>query len=180
MAFNHKFPDAVPALDTAGLVKLISDPKKAAELWGKYEQARAEYEALRAAVKAEADAAGLSADALEKKKAELEADLKAFSDTKVQFSKDKLAWETKRASVEKAAADRVLELDGKAAALGSREKMFEEAKRLWVAHTEQENVELASAEKRLEDLADAVAAREEAVAAREAKADALAKLLKGV
>jgi len=180
MAFNHRFPDSVPALDTAALVKLISEPQKAAELWARYEQVRKEYEALQASVRDEV----ASLNKLNNQLAETEA---AFNSAKEGFAKEVSEFDNKR-EVFKAnvVAWENTRLQQQADLLARGNDLEELSARLKVREREIDArmVELKSIEARLskehDERVDALAVREAAVAEREAKAEKLAALLKAV
>lgn len=177
MAFNHRFPD-VNALDTFSLVTLMNDPKKAAELWGKYKVAREEYEAAKAVIAEENTKH--SAREAELKKAEearVQAD-RELAARKLAFEKQSESWTRQRSSMEtgltrqKEALDaRETVLAGAALAADDREKSLKAEKDKfdsWAA------VQTSGFARQAADLG----AREAAVAKREAKAEELAKIFK--
>lgn len=180
MAFNLRFPDAVPVLDTAGLVALISDPQKATEYWAKYEQARKDYDAYVAsakASKAEADTAyKAAADLLQAS----EAARAAFNKEVADFDAAKAAWVKSRNVVEQAYADRELDVKQREALLADKQAKLDEARKIWDAQLAKDDLAHKEIEAKLEAWADELAAREAAVAEREAKAEKLAELLKSV
>lgn len=180
MAFNHKFPDAVPALDTAGLVALISDPKKAAELWARYETARKEYEALRAAIAAESASLGDRAKAVGESEQNLVKAVAGFEKEVADFDAAKKAWVKQRNAVEDQMAKREAEVVDKLTSLNAKEAALKEAAKTWNAKVDSDNAKLKEIENTLLAKTDEVFDREVAVAVREKKAEELAKLLKSV
>lgn len=180
MAFNHKFPDAVPALDMDSFLKAISDPQGTAKLWEQYKVARKEYEALRASVKAEiADLedklifVSNNQVALEKAKEGFSKEVADFDAAKKAWVKQRNAVEDQMAKREAACDDRDAFFTNKEAELTKRTNDFNEwqkARQALVAKRDSEFLEREAA----------IADREAAVAAREKKAEELAKLLKSV
>jgi uncharacterized protein involved in exopolysaccharide biosynthesis len=179
MSFNFRFPDVNP-MDTMGLVKLMSDPQKATELWERYTALRETYEAQRASIAAENAALNDRLASAEKAESAL-ADAKLEHERAVASFKSKVAvWEVKSGAAEAAVADRSLELDGRTTAVAAREvrltageKKLAENQKALDALSQQTFDELRADEAALE-------VREAAVAKREKKADQLADLLKSV
>lgn len=180
MAFNHRFPDAVPALDTAGLVSLMSDTKKAAELWARYEQARKDYEAIRAAIAAESKVMDQREASLDQLEASLSTARAGFEKEVADFDVTKKAWVQQRNAVEDQMAKREAEVVDKAAVLEAKKAQLDTSAAL-VVHAQnvldkEKMTHLAfwtEETKKLE-------AREAAVAVREKRADQLSKLLKEI
>lgn len=178
--FSQTPPKNVPTLDTAGLVALITNPQKAAELWSQYEQHRKEY----VAYKAEVDAAAVDVTKREQNLTDLGKQItvaakelaeqqEAFAGKVKKLNEYQRAVEDREAALAATVAEKDKEFAGRQAALDTREVGLND--REAGLNTLQAN----QSRKYNEQLA-AMAAREAAVAEREAKAEALAKLLKGV
>ena len=170
----------IPPLDLPDLMELIRSPQKAVELWDKYEEARAAYEAQQAAI----EAAGAE---LKEKELNFLDQLGAFGKDTEDFTRDRMRLEAQHKQDKLAQGQwEVLKKDSeaaqnyKAAQLSALNDNLEKVK---VNLINFENVlkdkEAAFQNKFAEDQ-EVLAKREAAVAAREAKAEALTKLLKAV
>jgi hypothetical protein len=179
MSFNFRFPDVNP-MDTMGLVKLMSDPQKATELWEKYTSLRAVYDDQRASIAAENAKLNdrLSVvEAAENRLANAQLD---FDRQVSEFrSKSAVADQSRQAAADNLAA-RESGLASREAAMAAKETAFKAAVKKWDEQVAGDNAKLAAIEATLLEKNEAVAAREVAVAKREETADKLAALLKGV
>jgi SMC interacting uncharacterized protein involved in chromosome segregation len=178
--FSQTPPKNVPGLDTAGLVALITNPQKAAEYWKLYEQHRAAYDAYKAEIDAAAVQATNVAKALDEAHFHFEAEKKLLEENQLAFG-GKM---NKLKEFQRAVEDREAALAATVAAtekeLAGRQAALDAGFAKWDAQVAKDNAELDAIKAKLNAWTDDVAAREAAVAEREAKADALAKLLKGV
>lgn len=180
MPLNLILPSVIPALSTDGLLKLISDPKAASALWEQYKQARADYEAQGAAVEALANQSGEAQSKLAKDLLDYDAQVKAFNKAQNGFDQEVKNWDVEKAKWLQKVNEKNADAEAKLAewwkmkdALLVEKNDFEAEKTkfaTWAA------VQVRGDALKQADLND----REAAVAAREAKADALSALLKQV
>jgi hypothetical protein len=179
MAFSKIYSD-IPKVDTAALVELIKSPQKAAELWGKYEEARAAYEAQRAAIAAEGAE-------LKKKQVEFLDQLGSFTKDTEDFTRAKAQWEAQVKQDKLSNQEWQKQLDAKEKSNALTAQGHSDAYK----EIQRQRLNLDSREAGLDELQSnlnrnynekvvQLEAREAAVAAREAKAVELAKLLKEV
>jgi chromosome segregation ATPase len=179
MAFTHRFAD-INALDTYSLVKLMSDPQKAAEYWERYAKARDEYDVQKAAIADENAKLNERLSVVEKAEAALE---KAKAGFAAEVEKNDAEWKNKKALLKiadeeankrKNAYDAWQgDLDRRESALKAALDKLAEDRRALDSVSKQTFDELRADEA-------ALVAREAAVAKREDRANKLTALLKEV
>ena len=182
MGFTQRFNEApkMAAMDVNGLLALLNDPKKATELWAKYQEAHASYQEEMAAIEARAAEIEKAKKILWQDNFDLEEEQKKFDEQVKNKTEQFRKWEqdlelTKKNNEltaiglndkYKSLQDWQTKLDAQEFALSVKQRSIDED---FVKRLEQLN----------KDVMD-VGKREAAVAEREAKAEKLAKLLKEV
>lgn len=182
MGYTQRFRNAPKpaALDVHGLLLLIQDPKKAEELWNKYQEAHAAYEAELAEIKRMTAEIEKAHKILWQDNFDLEEEQKKFDEQIKNKTEQLRKWEQDLEQSKKSndltamgLSDKYKSLQDWQYKLDYREEAVQHQADLNVQHLGRE-------EKRLQDLEEILLKREAAIAERESKAEKLAQILKDI